>query len=77
MHSMLMEKMPEHASRIQVDGLHPEVRAAYDYIDRYGRRMRSRAQDSVIALYQEWAVREAFLAGITFATERAKLEGKA
>jgi hypothetical protein len=60
-----MELTPEHTKRNTLKGLHPDVEAAYDYVT----SRISTADDPVMLWWHGWALREAFLAGISFAQE--------
>lgn len=54
---------PEHTKREQRDGLHPDVVAAYRYVD----RVLPTADYPGEVAWHGWAVREAFLAGCSHA----------
>lgn len=57
--------MPEHAARELPTGVHPEVRAAYQYVKRV-----SDTADGVFGAavwWHGWALLEAFLAGVSHA----------
>jgi hypothetical protein len=60
---------PEHNRRDSVDHasegpLHPEISAAYDYVDSV---LETSEFDTPYYLWCGWSMREAFLAGITYA----------
>jgi hypothetical protein len=61
---------PEHQKRGSIDHacegeLHPEISAAYDYVDSVSHTKSYPETHS----WSGWALREAFLAGITYARE--------
>lgn len=60
-----MTNLPEHDKREQAHGLHPDVDAAYDYVI----SVRHTA-DAGAGAWHGWALREAFLAGISYAKAR-------
>lgn len=60
---------PEHTSRETADDqpLHPDVSAAYRYVDSV---LDTSDFENVLA-WHGWALREAFLAGVTYAQKQA------
>jgi hypothetical protein len=63
-----MELTPEHSKRTMKDGLHQDVIDAYDYVD-------SRIPTADLSgppMWFGWALREAFLAGISHAYRSSK-----
>lgn len=66
----MIDLAPEHAKRASadhaaVDELHPEIVAAYDYVD----SVLHTADPAMPFVWHGWALREAFLAGISFARD--------
>jgi hypothetical protein len=57
---------PEHTSRRDADDLHPEVKAAYAYVDRVLHTADAHSAFGGYA-WHGWAIREAFLAGCSHA----------
>lgn len=58
--------MPEHEKRHTADGLHPDVNAAYGYVI----SVSDTCDIPSINAWHGWALREAFLAGVSFADSR-------
>ena len=66
---------PEHTARAMDGDLHPEVKAAYGYVDRVLHTADIQAALGIPAWYG-WAIREAFLAGCSHAAPLAQPEPK-
>lgn len=58
---------PEHSSRYREENLHPEVKAAYDYVHKVSHTSDSVSPQGGLA-WHGWALREAFLAGCSYST---------
>jgi len=54
--------VPEHKKRTVASGLHPEIEAAYNYVS----RVLETSDYSDTYAWHGWALREAFLAGISY-----------
>lgn len=58
--------LPEHEKRSMADGLHPDVNAAYGYVI----SVSDTCDIPSLNAWHGWALREAFLAGVSFAESR-------
>lgn len=65
---------PEHTARAMKNDLHPEVVAAYAYVDRVLHTADPIAQRQGVPAWNGWALREAFLAGCSHAAALAQPE---
>lgn len=59
---------PEHSCRVQEETLHKDVISAYAYVD----SVQDTCDSPQAQMWYGWALREAFLAGITHATKNCK-----
>jgi len=66
-----MSQIPEHDKREQEEGLHPDVTAAYDYVDSVAHTA-DMTRERGHKAWHGWALREAFLAGMSAVDERAR-----
>jgi hypothetical protein len=66
-------RIPEHTARAMDGDLHPELKAAYGYVDRVLHTADIQAALGIPAWYG-WAIREAFLAGCSHAATLAQPE---
>ena len=64
--------IPEHSARDMKNDLHPEVKAAYAYVDRVLHT--ADIQAGLSPAWYGWAIREAFLAGCSHAAALAQPE---
>ena len=64
---------PEHTARAMNNDLHPEVKAAYAYVDRVLHTADIQAAPGIPA-WHGWAIREAFLAGCSHAAALSQPE---
>jgi hypothetical protein len=65
---------PEHTARATNNNLHPEVGAAYAYVDRVLHTADGRSAFNGAPAWHGWALREAFLAGCSHAATLAQPE---
>ena len=65
---------PEHTARAMNNDLHPEVKAAYAYVDRVSHTTADVQAAPGIHAWHGWALREAFLAGCSHADAPAQPE---
>lgn len=65
---------PEHTARATNNDLHPEVDAAYAYVDRVLHTADHRSAFNGAPAWHGWALREAFLAGCSHAAALAQPE---
>ena len=64
-----MSSIPEHNKRDAAPGvLHPEIAAAYNYVESV--KHTTDSTDGGPPMWYGWALREAFLAGISHAREK-------
>ena len=61
-----MSRTPEHDKRDMDGGLHPDVEAAYDYVSGLSVTTVDGCNGNA-PFWHGWAIREAFLAGISYA----------
>jgi hypothetical protein len=65
---------PEHTARAMNNDLHPEVKAAYAYVDRVSHTTADVQAAPSIRAWHGWALREAFLAGCSHAAPLSQPE---
>jgi hypothetical protein len=68
-----MDITPEHTARVMDNDLHPDVKAAYAYVDRVSHTADIQAAPGIPA-WHGWAIREAFLAGCSHAAAESQPE---
>lgn len=71
---MTRDLTPEHTKRGSIDHatvgeIHPDINAAYDYVDSVAHT----ADVTTPSMWYGWALREAFLAGISFGRSAKKM----
>ena len=57
-----MSRLPEHEKRLTTGDIHSDIMAAYNYVD----SVIDTADDKIAIMWHGWALREAFLAGISY-----------